>query len=214
LRHDGVALHPSVEGSASLFKRTLDLSVALLLLLLLAPILLVVALLIRADSAGPILFKQTRVGLDGTLFEIYKFRTMGVGAEARQAALQAMNEMQGPLFKMKNDPRITRVGRWLRLTSVDELPQLLNVVRGEMSLVGPRPPVVAEVERFAPWQFEKFRVRPGITGLWQTSGRSELNSTEAMLALDVRYIRTWSNWEDLKLLIKTPAVVASCQGAC
>lgn len=208
------AQHPSIEGSRSWIKRGLDQGVALLLLFVLSPLLLLVSLLIRLDSPGPILFKQQRVGLNGTLFDIYKFRTMEVGAETRQADLQAFNEMAGPLFKMKHDPRVTRAGRWLRLTSLDELPQLINVLHGEMSLVGPRPPIVAEVAQFEPWQLEKFRVRPGITGLWQTSGRSQLNTTQAMVELDVQYIRAWSNWLDLKLLIKTPWVVATCKGAC
>lgn len=208
------ARHPSVDGHAALFKRAFDQAVAAGLLILLLPVLVSVALLIRLDSPGPVLFKQQRVGLDGTLFEILKFRTMTVGAEARQAELQAHNEMAGPLFKMKNDPRVTRLGKWLRRTSLDELPQLVNVLQGDMSLVGPRPPMVSEVQHFEPWQLEKFHVRPGITGLWQTSGRSQLNTTEAMVELDVRYIRDWTTWLDLKLLVKTAWVVATCKGAC
>jgi exopolysaccharide biosynthesis polyprenyl glycosylphosphotransferase len=209
-----IAQHPSVEGSASWLKRGFDQTLACLLLALLIPLFLAVSLLIRLDSPGPAFFKQRRVGLNGAEFEMYKFRTMHVDAEARLAELKATNEMAGPLFKMKNDPRITPVGRWLRLTSLDELPQLYNVLRGDMSLVGPRPPLTSEVEHFEPWYFEKFLVRPGITGLWQTSGRSELNSTRAMLELDVQYIKAWSNWLDLKLLVKTAWVVASCNGAC
>jgi exopolysaccharide biosynthesis polyprenyl glycosylphosphotransferase len=212
--HAGSARHPSVAGNAALFKRAFDQAVAGFLLALLAPMLLAVALLIRLDSPGPVLFKQQRVGLGGAPFEILKFRTMTVGAEGRQTELQAFNEMAGPLFKMKNDPRVTRLGRWLRLTSLDELPQLVNVLKGDMSLVGPRPPMLSEVQHFEPWQLEKFHVRPGITGLWQTSGRSQLNTTAAMVELDVRYIRDWSVWLDLKLLMKTAWVVATCKGAC
>jgi exopolysaccharide biosynthesis polyprenyl glycosylphosphotransferase len=197
--------HPSL-GSA--LKRPIDYCAAFLALLLLAPLFVLIAVLIKLDSPGPVFFKQERVGWGGRIFNLYKFRSMRVGAEAEQEALQAHNSMSGPLFKVKDDPRITCTGRWLRRTSLDELPQLLNVLLGDMSLVGPRPPLPSEVMHFEPWHHEKFVVRPGITGLWQVSGRNTLTSFDQMITLDLTYIRTWSPWLDLMILARTlPAVV-------
>ena len=189
------------------FKRCLDVVATLVGGLLLAPFLLVVAILIKLDSPGPIIFKQYRVGLNGRPFELYKFRTMVADAEERRSALTAYNQSTGPLLKIENDPRITRIGRFLRAFSIDEFPQLINVLRGDMSLVGPRPLPVAD------WDFYRGRpedarhdVPPGMTGLWQVGGRSSTTG-ERMLELDLAYVRTWSFLMDLRILLRTfPAV--------
>lgn len=207
------AVHPSIGSFSGLVKRLIDLTVAVLGGLALLPFFLLLAALIRLDSPGAALYKQRRVGLNGEEFMMYKFRSMHVGAETLQTELQAYNEMDGPLFKMKNDPRITRVGRWLRKLSFDEFPQLINVVRGEMSLVGPRPPLPNEVEEFEAWHHAKFNTKPGMTGLWQVSGRSELSSFKHMIQLDIEYVRSWSLKLDFQILIKTFKVVSGGFGA-
>lgn len=206
-------VHPSLGSAQGLLKRLFDFFSALIGGLLIAPVLLMIALLIKLDSKGPVLYKQLRVGVNGEEFWMYKFRSMHVGAEALQAELMAYNEMDGPLFKMKDDPRVTRSGRVLRRTSLDELPQLVNVLKGEMSLVGPRPPLPSEVEKFEPWQKEKFFVRPGMTGLWQVSGRNSLSGFNQIIELDISYVRNWSFWLDIKILVQTVKVVFSCIGA-
>jgi exopolysaccharide biosynthesis polyprenyl glycosylphosphotransferase len=193
-------------------RRVLDFTLSTILLLLFLPVFVVLALLVKFDSKGPILFKQYRVGENGELFWFYKFRSMVVDAEARRAALEVMNEASGPLFKMKNDPRITRCGRWMRKYSIDELPQLINVVKGDMSLVGPRPALPAEVEQYNDYQRGRLAVRPGITGLWQVSGRSDL-SFDQSVALDIEYIDRQSLWLDLVILLKTFGAVAKGRGA-
>lgn len=205
--------HPSIRSPFGHIKRAFDLCSALVGGALIAPFLLLIALLVKLDSPGPILYRQRRVGYNGQEFWMYKFRTMHLGAEDRQAELAAFNEMTGPLFKMRKDPRVTRIGGWLRRTSMDELPQLLNVVRGEMSLVGPRPPVPSEVEHFEMWQLEKFAVRPGMTGMWQVSGRNSLPSFEQMIQLDFQYISQWSFRLDALILLKTLRVVYDGLGA-
>jgi exopolysaccharide biosynthesis polyprenyl glycosylphosphotransferase len=188
-------------------KRILDVVVACVALTLLSPVLLGVAIPVRLDSPGPIFFKQTRVGKWGQLFGCYKFRSMYVDAEQRKAELMAHNEADGPVFKMKHDPRITRVGRVIRKLSMDELPQLLNVLRGEMSLVGPRPPVPKEVAQYQFDQRRRLDAAPGITGLQQVSGRSDLDF-KTWVELDLQYIAQQSFWNDLKILVMTvPAVV-------
>lgn len=207
------AVHPSVGSPAGFVKRMLDLTVAIGGGLALLPFFLALALLIRLDSKGPALYKQRRVGLNGEEFMMYKFRSMHVGAERLQDELQAFNEMEGPLFKMKNDPRITKVGRWLRRLSFDEFPQLINVIRGEMSLVGPRPPLPCEVDEFEAWHRIKFNTRPGMTGLWQVSGRNELSSFKVMIQLDVEYVRNWSLAMDFSILARTFKVVFGGLGA-
>ncbi|MDY7077800.1 MAG: undecaprenyl-phosphate glucose phosphotransferase [Chloroflexota bacterium] len=187
---------------ALLVRRGVDVVGAVAMLVLGAPILGLVALAIRLDSPGPIVFRQTRVGVGGKRFEIYKFRSMREGSEAELEQLRELNEADGPLFKIHDDPRLTRTGRFLRRTSLDELPQLWNVLRGEMSLVGPRPALPAEVSRYMEWHKRRLEVRPGMTGLWQVSGRSLLNFDEGVL-LDIYYIENWSLWLDFKILLRT-----------
>ncbi|HEU5314573.1 MAG TPA: sugar transferase [Chloroflexota bacterium] len=193
-------------------KRGVDILAAGAGLLLLAPLFALIALLVRCDSPGPIFYRQRRLGKHGQPFDMLKFRSMYRDAEQRLADLRARNEATGPLFKMKNDPRVTRVGRILRRTSLDELPQLFNVLRGEMSLVGPRPPIPAEVEQYEDWQFGRLRARPGITGLWQVSGRSEVPFLD-MVRLDLHYIRNWSLGLDVEILLRTVPAVLKSKGA-
>ena len=183
-------------------KRVIDVVGALLLLLLGAPFLLLVALLIRLDSPGPALFRQVRVGRDGRRFRIYKFRTMVIDAEERKASLMALNEAGDGLFKLSDDPRVTRLGRLLRKTALDELPQLLNVLQGSMSLVGPRPLVVAEDQRVAGWHRRRLQLTPGMTGVWQVMGSARIPLRE-MMALDYMYIVNWSVWSDLQIMLRT-----------
>jgi exopolysaccharide biosynthesis polyprenyl glycosylphosphotransferase len=190
------------EQRVRLIKRAMDVVGALSVLILGSPILALIALAIRIDSPGPVFFHQTRVGANGKLFDIHKFRSMREGAETELEELRDFNEVDGPIFKMREDPRLTRVGRILRQTSLDELPQLWNVLRGEMSLVGPRPPIPAEVSRYTEWHKKRLEVRPGMTGLWQVSGRSLLSFDE-MVLLDIYYIENWSPWLDLKILLRT-----------
>jgi len=184
------------------FKRVVDVVGAALGLMLGAPIFGLIALAIKLDSKGPAFFKQVRVGKDHQQFNCYKFRSMRVGAEEELESLRDQNEADGPIFKMRDDPRRTRVGRFLRRISLDELPQLINVLRGEMSLVGPRPPIPEEVGQYKPWHQKRLTVCPGITGLWQVSGRSELTFDE-MVLLDLYYIEHWSPWMDFSILLRT-----------
>jgi exopolysaccharide biosynthesis polyprenyl glycosylphosphotransferase len=194
-------------------KRVLDFTLASLLLVLAAPLLLIVAVLIKLTSRGPVFFMQERLGLNKRRFRIYKFRTMGVEAEKRQAELEHLNEVAGPAFKIKNDPRVTPLGRILRKTSIDELPQLFNVLKGEMSLVGPRPLPVRDYEGFdQDWHRRRFSVRPGITCLWQISGRSSIGFDKWM-ELDMQYIDEWSLWLDLRILAGTIPAVLKGSGA-
>jgi exopolysaccharide biosynthesis polyprenyl glycosylphosphotransferase len=198
----------SSDGWPILCKRMLDIVASLFLLLLLAPVFLIVGLLIKLDFSGPIFFVQDRVGLNKRRFRIYKFRTMVGDAEKKQSELESLNEADGPVFKIKNDPRITRLGKYLRKASIDELPQLLNVLKGDMSLVGPRPLPIRDYQGFdQDWVRRRFSVRPGITCLWQINGRSSV-SFEEWMKLDLHYIDHWTFWLDLKLLAKTiPAVL-------
>jgi exopolysaccharide biosynthesis polyprenyl glycosylphosphotransferase len=189
-------------------KRLFDVVGALLLIVFFSPLLLAVALLVKYTSPGPIFFMQERMGLNGRRFSMYKFRSMYTDAEDRLEELKDQNEMSGPVFKIANDPRITPIGKFIRKYSIDELPQLFNVLTGEMSLVGPRPPVYREVVEYQRWQRRRLSMRPGITCIWQVSGRNEIGFEEWM-ALDLQYIDNWSFWLDLKLLFKTiPAVLA------
>jgi exopolysaccharide biosynthesis polyprenyl glycosylphosphotransferase len=190
----------------------LDVTIAAAALIALTPLLLFVALAVRLDSAGPILFRQSRCGRGAKPFTFLKFRGMVADAEARLPALLALNEATGPLFKMRNDPRLTRVGRVIRRTSLDELPQLWNVLRGEMSLVGPRPPLPSEVENYSAWQRRRLLVLPGITGAWQVSGRSDIGFDD-MVRLDVDYIENWSLFKDITILLRTVLVVLTTKGA-
>lgn len=193
-------------------KRTFDVVGAGLGLILMAPILAAVAVVVKLDSRGPVLFRQVRVGRDSEPFSVLKVRTMVVDAEARLAELRELNEADGPLFKMANDPRITRVGRFLRATSLDELPQLWNVLRGDMSLVGPRPALPHETEEWDALLTQRLRVKPGITGMWQVSGRSD-TSFEDYTRLDLYYVDNWSLATDLAILAKTVPVVLLRKGA-
>jgi exopolysaccharide biosynthesis polyprenyl glycosylphosphotransferase len=199
------------EGWPMVVKRMLDFTLSALLLVGIAPVLLLTAIVIKLTSPGPVFFVQKRVGQGKRIFNIYKFRTMVANAEAKMAEIEHLNEVSGPVFKIKKDPRITPVGRFLRKTSIDELPQLFNVLSGDMSLVGPRPLPVRDYELFAEagedWQRCRFSVRPGITCLWQVKGRSSLPFHQWM-ELDLQYVRTWSLWLDLQILARTiPAVI-------
>jgi exopolysaccharide biosynthesis polyprenyl glycosylphosphotransferase len=189
-------------------KQLLDFFGALALLIFLAIPLLIIGLLVKFTSRGPILFRQQRSGLNGRPFTIYKFRTMVTNAEQLKHELEAMNEMKGPVFKVSNDPRITRIGKFLRRSSFDELPQLYNVLRGEMSLVGPRPLPVDEVKRFNDLAHRRrLSVKPGLTCLWQISGRNQISDFRDWVRLDLEYIDNWSIWLDLKILWLTLPVV-------
>ena len=206
-----VTLPPVRLGRSSrVLKRCFDAVVAPLLLLLLAPLLGAVALAIRLDSPGSVFYRQPRRGRAGSTFSIVKFRTMFVGAEQRRQEVLHLNNVDGPLFKVKKgvDPRVTRVGRFLRRTSLDELPQLWNVLRGDMSLVGPRPFVLYEADRISGWAQHRLDMTPGITGLWQVLGRNDI-PFEEMVKLDYVYVTNWSLWWDMKILCQTiPAVLA------
>jgi exopolysaccharide biosynthesis polyprenyl glycosylphosphotransferase len=204
--------HPRLHGGSRLVKDLFDRLGALLLLGAFGPLLLAVALCVRVTSRGPVLFRQVRVGRDGRLFRIFKFRSMYVDAEARLAELRHLNEHDGVLFKIRDDPRVTRVGRWLRRFSVDELPQLLNVALGQMSLVGPRPPLPSEVAAYADDVRRRLAVKPGMTGLWQVSGRADLPWEEAV-RLDLRYVENWSLSLDLVILLRTMTAVVRSSGA-
>lgn len=211
---DGYVHYQSVQAKPIEFalKRMFDIVSSGVALWVLAPMLLVVAVLVKLTSKGPLLFRQTRVGLHGRPFKMLKFRTMVENAEELKAKLAAQNEMDGPVFKMKKDPRITSIGRVLRKFSIDELPQLINVLRGDMSVVGPRPPVPNEVAKYEPWQRRRLSVRPGLTCIWQVSGRNEI-SFEQWMYMDLQYIDTWSFSKDITLILKTFPVVLTGRGA-
>lgn len=193
-------------------KRVIDVVGSGIGILLLSPLFLLITLLIKATSGGPVLYIQKRCGSNGRKFVLYKFRSMYQGAHKRLGELAKINEMKGPVFKIKNDPRITPVGRFLRKFSLDELPQLFNVFAGQMSLVGPRPPLPKEVSRYEPWQRRRLSMRPGITCLWQVSGRNKIGFDEWM-KLDLEYIDNWSLWLDIKILFKTIPAVLFGRGA-
>jgi exopolysaccharide biosynthesis polyprenyl glycosylphosphotransferase len=193
-------------------KRGLDMVGSTLLLLFFLPLLTLLVLLVKATSRGPVFYTSRRVGLGGRVFNFYKFRSMYINADQRLRELQAKNEKDGPIFKMKADPRVTPVGRILRKFSLDELPQLFNVLIGDMSLVGPRPPLVHEVEKYSDFELERLAVRPGLTCYWQIKGRSDL-SFEEWMRLDHQYMREMSFWNDLEILLKTPAAVVAGKGA-
>ncbi|MDZ7267379.1 MAG: sugar transferase [candidate division KSB1 bacterium] len=193
-------------------KRVLDVVLALVLILLLSPVFVLIALAIKLTSRGPVLFKQTRCGMNGRTFTLYKFRSMVVNAEMRKRELEKMNEMDGPVFKIKRDPRITAIGRILRKSSLDELPQLFNVLKGDMSFVGPRPPLAVEVELYKHWQRRRLSLKPGLTCIWQVSGRNQIGF-EKWMEMDMEYIDNWSLWLDFKIMAKTVFVVLFGYGA-
>ncbi|WP_449260285.1 sugar transferase [Enterococcus casseliflavus] len=194
-------------------KRVIDIVGSSLGLLVLSPLFLIIGFLIKKeDSGGPIFFYQDRVGKDGKIFKMYKFRSMCVDAEDRLLMLLEHNEVEGYMFKIKDDPRITNIGKFIRKTSIDELPQLLNVFKGEMSLVGPRPPLIREFNEYSNYDKQRLFVKPGCTGLWQVSGRNDLSFSQ-MVNLDLNYIENLSIWQDLIIIFKTFSVILSSKGA-
>jgi exopolysaccharide biosynthesis polyprenyl glycosylphosphotransferase len=213
---DGLPLlhveHPRLAGGARVLKEVFDRLVAALLLVVTAPLMAGLAAITKWRSPGPVLFRQVRVGKDGREFVMYKFRTMHTDAESRLADIRHLNEYDGVMFKMRRDPRVTPAGRWLRRFSLDELPQVINVLRGQMSLVGPRPPLPEEVARYHDDVRRRLAVKPGLTGLWQVSGRSDLSWEEAV-RLDLRYVENWSFSLDLVILLRTLTAVCRASGA-
>lgn len=190
----------------SIFKRALDIFGAIIGIVLLSPVLFIVAILIKLESKGKVFFSQNRIGLNGKKFKIYKFRSMVENAEELRKTLEDKNEMSGPMFKMKGDPRINKIGRFIRKTSIDELPQLINVLKGDMSLVGPRPSLLSEVMNFEPWMLKRLEVKPGLTCYWQVSGRSGIGFHDWM-KLDIKYVEEMNIWTDIKLIFKTILVL-------
>jgi exopolysaccharide biosynthesis polyprenyl glycosylphosphotransferase len=194
-------------------KRALDIAISMMLLVLTGPVIAIAALAIRLSSPGSIVFRQKRIGLNGRSFTLYKFRTMIEDAHARREEVAHLNAMNGPVFKAKDDPRVTPVGRWLRRFSLDELPQLWNVLKGDMSLVGPRPPIPEEVASYHRWHRRRLSMKPGLTCLWQISGRNEIADFDRWMQLDLQYIDNWSPSLDLKILLRTIPAVLSGKGA-
>ena len=183
-------------------KRFIDILGSSIGLILLSPILLIAAIAIKIESKGPVIFSQKRIGLNGKEFKMFKLRSMVEDAEALKKDLMKKNEMSGPMFKMKDDPRVTKVGKIIRKTSIDELPQLINVLKGDMSLVGPRPSLPKEVKKFKPWMKKRLDVKPGLTCYWQVSGRNSIGF-EDWMKLDIKYVEERSFWVDIKLIFKT-----------
>ena len=220
MRCDIVAGYPMVGVSAAVqnskmlgLKRFIDIIGAIVGLIISAPIILLVAVPLLLESRGGLFFKQQRVGRNGRLFYMYKLRSMYANAEQRKKEFEEKNHMQGLMFKMDNDPRITKVGRFIRKFSIDELPQFYNVLRGDMSLVGTRPPTLDEFEQYSSHHKRRLSMRPGITGLWQVSGRSQIEDFEEVVRLDCQYIDNWSPGLDIKILFKTLGVVFTGHGA-
>lgn len=205
---------PSVARPQSylLLKRTADIILCGLGVVVLSPLLLLVAIAIKLDTRGPIFFRQVRVGRNQRPFHCLKFRSMSADAEKRRHEIAHLNEVDGPVFKIRNDPRVTRVGAWIRKYSIDELPQLWNVLRGEMTLVGPRPPIPSEVEKYEDWMLRRLSVTPGITCIWQISGRSNI-SFEQWMKMDLEYIDTCSFSKDISILVRTIPAVLFGRGA-
>ncbi|WP_294371758.1 sugar transferase [uncultured Clostridium sp.] len=183
-------------------KRAFDIICSIATLIIISPILLIVSVLIKIESPGPVIFMQERVGINKKTFKMYKFRSMVANAEELKCKLVEKNERNGPMFKMKNDPRVTRIGRFIRKTSIDELPQLINILKGEMSFVGPRPSLPDEVNQFEPWMLKRLIVRPGLTCYWQVGGRDKIDYIDWM-KLDIKYVDERNIWVDLKLIFKT-----------
>ncbi len=196
-----------------ILKRFFDIVLSIIGIVLSLPIFLIVAPIIKFTDGGSIFFAQKRVGRNGRIFNMYKIRSMYMDAEERKAALMSQNEMQGLMFKIKDDPRITPIGKFIRKTSIDELPQFWNVLKGEMSLIGTRPPTVDEYNKYEPWHKARLAIKPGITGLWQVSGRSDINNFDEVVQLDKEYIKKWSLLLDIKIILKTFAVVLGKKGS-
>jgi exopolysaccharide biosynthesis polyprenyl glycosylphosphotransferase len=219
-KHDSNYLLPSLHipssyNSHSLryrLKRFLDIFASFMAILILSPIFLLIGLVIKTTSSGPVIYKQIRVGQGGQTFWLYKFRSMVQNADSLKASLADTNEASGPVFKMRNDPRVTRIGKFLRKFSLDELPQLWNILRGDMSIVGPRPPLPTEVAQYQPWQLRRLSVPQGLTCIWQVSGRSTVGFDD-WVRLDLRYIDSWSLLLDLKIIAQTFFVVLRGVGA-
>jgi exopolysaccharide biosynthesis polyprenyl glycosylphosphotransferase len=205
--------YKAFDGNELFMKRLVDVVGAFVGLCLTVVLLPFIAVVVKLDSKGPIFFRQKRVGENGRIFTCWKFRTMQTDAEDRKQALLDKNEMNGAIFKIRNDPRITRVGRILRKTSLDELPQFWNQQKGEMSLVGTRPPTPEEVRKYDNWHRRRISIKPGITGLWQVSGRNEIQDFDEVVRLDLEYIDRWNLWLDIKILLKTMEVVAGRSGS-
>jgi exopolysaccharide biosynthesis polyprenyl glycosylphosphotransferase len=199
------------DGLPLLIKAVMDRLLSALLLLILSPLFLVISVIVKASSPGPVIWTQIRCGLNGRKFLMYKFRSMVADAEEKKKMLTSLNEMDGPVFKIKNDPRITPIGRWLRKTSLDELPQFLNILRGDMSLVGPRPALPEEVEQYERWQRRRLSMKPGLTCLWQIDGRNQVDF-EHWMKMDLDYIDNWRLELDFKILLKTVPMIFSCKG--
>ncbi len=195
-----------------LLKTIGDIYFSILALIVLSPFLLIVALLIKFDSSGPVFFKQERIGLRGRKFKLYKFRSMVLNAEEILSKIKSENQADGPVFKIKDDPRITKVGSFLRKTGLDEIPQLINIIKGEMSLIGPRPPLESEVKDYERWQLRRLSVRPGITCTWQVIPNRNEVKFEKWMKLDLNYIDNWSLMKDLQLFVKTIGTIFSAEG--
>jgi exopolysaccharide biosynthesis polyprenyl glycosylphosphotransferase len=212
-RRPVISVEPaSFDGWRAVAKRSFDLALTLVAMVVLSPLLVLVAIAVKIDSRGPVFFRQTRVGRGGKPFKVWKFRTMFVDAEQKRAELWSANQADGPLFKVKDDPRVSRVGRWLRRHSIDELPQLLNVLRNEMSLVGPRPALPEELESWSVELHNRLRVKPGLTGMWQVSGRSDCSFAE-YVRLDLYYVDNWTLITDLAIVAKTVPAILLRRGA-
>lgn len=197
----------SVEFSLyEVIKRLIDVVCSFLGVLVLSPLFIIIAIIIKMTSKGPVFFSQKRVGKNGKEFDMYKFRSMVVNAEELKEKLAAKNEMSGPMFKMKDDPRVTKVGKFIRKTSIDELPQLWNILKGDMSLVGPRPSLPKEVAQFEDWMYKRLEVKPGLTCYWQVSGRNNIDF-EDWMKLDIKYVDERNLWIDIKLIFKTVGVL-------
>ncbi|MBE5930422.1 MAG: sugar transferase [Lachnospiraceae bacterium] len=203
-----------LDDSSKALKRIIDIIGSLIGIIVFSPFMLIAAIAIKLDSKGPVIFKQKRAGINGSIFEMYKFRSMCVDAEELKAKLQEQNEVKdGLMFKIKDDPRITKVGKFIRKTSIDELPQFFNVLFGSMSLVGTRPPTLDEVEKYERTHWRRMSIKPGITGMWQVSGRSQITDFEKIVELDTEYIDNWSIWLDFKIMLKTVTSLLQRKGA-
>jgi exopolysaccharide biosynthesis polyprenyl glycosylphosphotransferase len=207
-RHGAAGGTPNASPVYDFFKRVFDLAVSAIVFVLLLPVIPLIAIMIKLDSPGPVFFRQDRVGKGGRVFKFYKFRSMYQKAEQQKKDIEALNEQEGPVFKVKSDPRVTTVGRFLRRSSLDEIPQIFNVLKGDMSIVGPRPQIPAEVAQYQQWHRQRLDVIPGITCLWQISGRSHIAFSEWM-RLDMEYVNSRGMRTDLMILLRTiPAVIA------
>ena len=213
MEYDERFIPDGMNGFERNVKRIVDCMIAVILMILFSPLFLICYLAVKSEDGGPAIFAQDRVGENGRIFKFYKFRSMRVDAEEIKKNLMAQNQMSGGMFKMDNDPRITKIGHFIRKTSLDELPQFWNVLKGDMSLVGTRPPTLDEYESYTPEQKRRLSFKPGITGLWQVSGRSEITDFDEVVKLDVAYMDGWTIWRDIKILLKTIKVVVMKDGA-